>query len=658
MNILLRLLLLSVLTTILTQCATAPRKTPPISAGPKAQEEIAKAQVEMAAGSDKKAIQRLRTVVTKYPGSDVSDDAAILIGQIHFKNREYLLAYESFMSVVNSDVFSPSEGDALLWAARSLHKLGRLDEALALTQKTLKVPGLSAPMLLENHKLRFHILSELGDRLEALKALLYLAEHDPDEKARNGHQLKALDYVSSRLTEAELAKVADSSEFKLVRAPALLKYAILLFEQRDFSKARGYFIDVTSLVPNTESAERADSYIRQIDARRTVDPKTIGAVLPLTGKHSAVGYKTLRGIQLGLGIYGRESSDFRLAIVDAEDNPDQARKAVERLVTEDSVVAIIGSLLSRTSTAVAAKADELGVPSICLSQKAGITEIGSMVFRNALTSQMQVRHIVNTAMNDLGLRRFGILFPNDAYGVEFANLFWDEVLANGGTITAAQTYTPNSTDFSGPIERMIGTYYPEDRTDEYKHLLKEWQKNRTSITARSAPPEDLLPPVVDFEALFIPDSSKALSQIAPNLAFHDVSNVWFLGTNLWNTETLAKTNEKYLQRALFVDSNFSGNEDFKKSTFFKEYRAVFGEDPGLFEAQGYDAALAIRQTLASGERTRSGVADRLKGLSQFRGALGVSQMTSRRELTRPTLALAIHEGKILRFQDVPKEQKK
>jgi ABC-type branched-subunit amino acid transport system substrate-binding protein len=125
--------------------------------------------------------------------------------------------------------------------------------------------------------------------------------------------------------------------------------------------------------------------------------------------------------------------------MDSEGNPDNARRGVERLVKEDNVIAIIGSLLSKTAPAVAAKANELGVPTLALSQKAGVTEVGPSVFRNALTSEMQVRQLVKSAMEDLKLRRFAILYPNDPYGVEYANIFWDEVLARGGVITAAQT---------------------------------------------------------------------------------------------------------------------------------------------------------------------------------------------------------------------------
>ena len=67
---------------------------------------------------------------------------------------------------------------------------------------------------------------------------------------------------------------------------------------------------------------------------------------------------------------------------------------------------------------------------------------------------------------------------DEPFGVEYANLFWDEVLARGGSIAGAQIYSPAETDFRGPVKRLVGTYYLEDRKTEYQGRLKEWYKKQ------------------------------------------------------------------------------------------------------------------------------------------------------------------------------------
>ena len=43
-----------------------------------------------------------------------------------------------------------------------------------------------------------------------------------------------------------------------------------------------------------------------------------------------------------------------------------------------------------------------------------------------------------------------------------------------------------------------------------------------SFNMRITPPKDLFAPVVDFDAIFVPDDIRAIGQIAPMLAYHDI----------------------------------------------------------------------------------------------------------------------------------------
>jgi len=646
MTIVLRWILGLVLITTFS-CTTAPKKKPQVPAPMDAKKEFNKAQIEIAAGADKKAIPRLKAIIAKYPNSDVSDDATIQLAKIYTKQNQHELAYKTYMSLVESDVFSQNEGEALLGASKALHKLGRLDESSALSARGLKIPGLSENLRLEFFKHRFAVLSAIGDRLEALRALSYIYNKEPKPEIRNNAQARGNEIINYYLQEKELERVVGDSSFGFVRAQAAFRLGLLKLRNKDFDGARSSFARAADWGQGTPVQPQAENYLAQVDSRRRVDPYSIGTVLPLTGRHAQVAHKTLRGLQLGLGVYGPDRSNFKLAVVDSEGNPEGARRAVERLVTEDSVIAVVGSLLSREATAVASKTEELGVPSIALSQKAGLTEGGTYIFRNAVTSAMQVRELVRLAMEQLGLKRFAILYPNDTYGVEYANLFWDEVLARGGTIAGAQIYNPSETDFRGPIKRLVGTYYVEDRRIEYQNRLRDWYRKQKKISTRSSPPDDILPAIVDFDALFIPDTPKALGQIAPMLVYQGVTNTRLLGTNIWNSSELVRRGERHVENAVFVDTNIVNDPAFKASKFFSDFVKTYGEEPGLFEAQGYEAGVMLRQTISGGERSRVGLAEGLNRMRQFQGVGGMLSMNEQRELTRPLTPFIVKGAEIV-----------
>ncbi|WP_413559164.1 penicillin-binding protein activator [Bdellovibrio sp. HCB209] len=481
------------------------------------------------------------------------------------------------------------------------------------------------------------------DPLENLKNLVVMSVQAPTKQEQDVYRLRAIEDVENRLNEKQLEEVADNSDYGYLRGHAMSRLADKALEERDISKAKKYYAGVMDYLPESDLAARAKDIISQLDAAKNVQSKTIGVVLPLSGRNAPVGQRALRGLEMGLGLHV-PGSGFKLAVMDSEGNPDSARRGVERLVKEDNVIAVVGSLLSKTAPAVAAKADELGVPSIALSQRSGLTEIGSTVFRNSLTSEMQVRQLVRTAMDDMGMKKFAVLYPNDQYGIEFTNIFWDEVLTRGGQITAIQTYSTKETDFRLVVQRLVGTYYGEGRQEEFNLRLKDLKHSDKKRSARKDNTENVLPPITDFDAIFIPDSAKAMGQIAAMLAFNDVRGVKLMGTNLWNTAGIAKRAGNFANNLMFVDSMAPTSQD--QSRFLTEYKNLYGEAPSLIEIQAYDAGLILRQLVAAGADSREALTARLLGLKKFPGSLGTLTMSSEREIDRPVVSLTVEKGEI------------
>lgn len=569
-----------------------------------------------------------------------------------FDAKDYNRAYDFNMHASESWKGQPRELEALVWADRSLFRSGRFHESADMSEALLKRATWNEQLTGELTSYYFKSLENINDNFVALTVAMSAQTNPLLVKEKESYRLKAIEIVESKLGVTELEKVSGDSQFGDLRSAAAFRLGEMSLDAKDPDSARRYFSRAISVAEQSEWAIRSKDILDQLEAVRRVEPKTVGVVLPMTGRSAAISQKILRGVQMGLGLYGNVPSSFKLAVVDSEGNPDNARRGVERLVKEDNVIAVIGSVLSKNAPAVAAKSSELGVPSINLSQKSGITEAAPTVFRNSLTSEMQVRYLVKTAMEDLGMKRFAILYPNDLYGIEFANEFWDEVLARGGTIVGAQTYSAKETDFRYPIQRLVGTYYVEARADEYRLRLNEWTKAQTKRSARVTPPDDLLPPITDFDAIFIPDSAKALGQISAMLSYNGVKSPKLLGTNLWNIPDIAKRAGHFANNLLFVDSFVATDKRFASSQFIKEYKAVFNETPGIFEVQGYDAALLLRQLVSKGHTSRESLTRALSGVADFPGAIGPLSMTPDREILRPLVALTLENGAVVPFTKV------
>ncbi|MFN8791298.1 MAG: penicillin-binding protein activator [Bdellovibrionales bacterium] len=449
------------------------------------------------------------------------------------------------------------------------------------------------------------------------------------------------------LTPDQLRSAYQDPQYTAYRSEILFRLGEQEMARRNTDLAMSYFNQLMNQDQSSIWAQQAKNNVELLNSLSRVSSTTIGVLLPLSGRGSAVGQRMLKSIQMGLGLhYG--ASNFQLAVVDTQGNPDKARRGVERLVREDNVVAILGTLSSKEAESASIKAGELGVPLITLSLRSGLTDLSPFIYRNALTPEMQIHHLVRTAMHQYGMKKFAILYPNDAYGVESANLFWDEVLARGGEITAAQVYDPNATDFRHVCQRVVGTFYIESRLEEYKTKQKEFSLRAQKRSSReNISPEDILPPVQTFDAIFIPDSAKNMGQISAFLSYVGVKETHLLGMNLWNVPNLARRAGHFQNSLLFVDGFVQNSVESKNSRFVAEFKSLFRDDPTMMEIQAYESALILRGLIMNGADSRREVTEELLEVQNFPGAVGPLTMSPEREVLRPLFSLTLRKGEVI-----------
>lgn len=481
--------------------------------------------------------------------------------------------------------------------------------------------------------------------LKAANAYSEISQKSIAPSDQDAAKQKALALIEKKLSPADLESFADESDNNVLRGFAYLLLGKLQLIELKKSDAESSFESVLDVSPGTLWELEAKANLVDIKSLTSVAPTTIGAVLPLSGKNAAQGARALRGLTMGLGLH-LGASNFKLAVVDSEGTPEAASKAVSRLVKEDNVIAIVGDIVSKSSESVAQKCSEFGVPVIALSQKSKITEIGPSVFRNALTSHQQIKYLVRSAMVDLEMNSFAIMYPNDPFGIEYANVFWEEVLARGGKITAVQTYNSTDKDFRLPVEKILGIYYGEARLAEYRSSLKELRLSDKKRSLRQSNSEVVLKPIIDFDAIFIPDDSKNFGQIAAMIAYYDVTEMKFLGTNLWNSPNLSKRTGIFGDNIYFADTYLDARKDSQSYKFLNEYKSLYNEDPSLIEVQAYDSALFLRQLIAGGAESREDVITKLMETSEFPGSAGLVKMGDNRELLRPLTLLTLTKGEV------------
>jgi len=212
-------------------------------------------------------------------------------------------------------------------------------------------------------------------------------------------------------------------------------------------------------------------------------------------------------------------------------------------------------------------------------------------------------------------------------------------------ITAVESYDPKSTDFAVEIKKMVGLFYPRPKPN-IEEEEEEKEEDKEQLEQKMEEPE----PIVDFDAVFIPDSYERAGLIASQLAYHDVLGVTLLGTNLWNSPKLIDIAGRYVHGAIFPSGFFSGSGYIGVDSFVDRYRTSFGQEPQFLAAIGYDTIRVVKEILkekGKDIKTRKNFRSALAGNKYFDSVTGPMFFDDERRAKRDPLLLTISGGHFL-----------
>jgi branched-chain amino acid transport system substrate-binding protein len=556
----------------------------------------------------KDAAINFELIAVNYPKVGISADALFRAAEIHETLKDSKKAISNLEKLIINYPFSH-----LIDSSRV--RLGGLYLRAGKYQETRDV---LSPVDLKSYdrKEQTRILLDLREALKMLEnwgelAFCDIKIYDSTTELSLLSLIKAeiLELVESKLDPDTLMKISESRKSLYPGDLAIFKLSKIAYHIRDFKNARNYLAYFLREYPISEYYREGQDLYDRLTKRKSPDPKSIGLLLPLSGPNSFIGELALKGVMLATHLFQKAKGpfdDFKIIIRDTEGNADLTARRFDELVLEGGVIGIIGPMLARPSEIAALKAQEYGVPVILLNQNEGITEIGDYVFRNFITKSTQTKALAKFAVENLKIKRFAFLYPRHSFGIDFMNSFWDEIAAYPDvSVRGAESYDSSANDFSEPIKKLVGLDNLSFRENEI--CTKEEMDRRLSKGEEGGQcyeAEDL-PPIIDFEALVIPDNSEKIVQIAPALLFHKVKAIQLLGSNLWNSENIFKENTgKYLQGAIFTDSYFKKSTNPRLGAFAKDYSAEFGDEPDLISVHAYEAASVMLEAI-----TRSNPSD-------------------------------------------------
>jgi ABC-type branched-subunit amino acid transport system substrate-binding protein/predicted negative regulator of RcsB-dependent stress response len=637
-----------------------------------AQSDFQLAKAALDDGKYDLAALRFSAFVQRYKDSQLVDEALFRRAQALTKAGRLQESQAALQDFLEKHPTSPHKNSAALELAAVQSKLGQAGPPpaqLDTSQLSEKEKNQAAAALAESY-------ARSGQPGEAMRWAARALESAPAQEhdARLKDFERALDAAPGR----DIARLVSDLDRKSPAWPAAaLKLARIQLHLGDRSHARELASDIVSADGQGPYADTARGVLKAAQEPGPLNPRLLGIVLPLTGDLKGFADQALNGIALTLDLQGRGS--LMVEVVDTKGEPDAAADAVDQLAHRGAI-AILGPLGIAEGLAAATRAQQLGIPLLSLSRAEGLTALGEYIFRDMPTSSAQARAVAEYAQKKLNAKSFGILHPDSTYGDEMARYFWDAVDAGGSEVRAFEHYPLRTTTFKPFVQHMVGRSPAdlEERqqfSDEVEKIMKEIKdpyRRRKAVNQL----RNQQAPVVDFDAMFIPDSARTVRLIAPAIAAEDVittgcdtkelevvkrttkneqlRTVQLLGTSLWDSPDLVDERSgvaRYVQCSIFVDVFFANSERPATKKFVDDFNSAYRRSPGFLEAHAFDAASMLKRVL---DERRPGSRDDLRAalsnLSKpFEGAAGDTVFGRDREAQKPFFWLWINRGNILEF---------
>lgn len=342
----------------------------------------------------------------------------------------------------------------------------------------------------------------------------------------------------------------------------------------------------------------------------------VGEYGSLSGSEATFGISTSEGVNLAFaeknkagGIKGKQ---IKLITLDNQGKPEEARAAVQRLVTQDRVVAVIGEVASGRTLAAAPVAQQYKVPMITPSStNPKVTEVGDYIFRVCFIDPFQGLVMAKFAHQEIKKQRVAILRDvKSDYSTGLADVFTTEFKKMGGEIVADESYQAGETDFKAQLTQIKGKR-----------------------------PEAIFVPGYYTEVGLIARQARQLGMTVP-----------LLGGDGWDSEKLSELGQDAIKGSYFSNHYTTESTDPVVVDFIKKYRETYkGKTPDGLAALGYDAAKILIEAMERApELTPLAIRDEIAKTKNFTGVTGVISIDEKRNATKSAVVVQV-DGKINRF---------
>jgi branched-chain amino acid transport system substrate-binding protein len=344
--------------------------------------------------------------------------------------------------------------------------------------------------------------------------------------------------------------------------------------------------------------------------RGKIDGLVLGAALPLTGQYAQYGVVPRNAIQLAIKQRKAAGYPYNVSVQyeDTQLRPNLALTAIRKLIDVHGVPVVFGAAGSNETEVIGPIAQQNKVVLISPSSTAAnLSKIGDFFFRT-IASDVQEGQFMARFVFGQGVKNVAIFAVNDTGTKSLADSFRDEFVKLGGTVSGYVLAPKDANDLRTQITSL--------RSASAAAVFAVGYAAETGIFLRQAKELTLGVPVYSAHPAEAPEVRKIAGDAAEGLIF----------------STPARAD------ASGVGAKFSA-----------AYRAEYGQDPGEFAPEAYDAAMLILDAIHAAGPNPTSIRDYLRKVRGYDGASGLITFSGTGDVEKPINIMIIKDGKVVPF---------
>ena len=290
----------------------------------------------------------------------------------------------------------------------------------------------------------------------------------------------------------------------------------------------------------------------------------IGSYSSNTGATATFGVFQLHGTEMAIdeinakgGINGKKIKHINY---DNKSDNDETLAVINRLISQDKVVAILGEATSGRSKIGAQVAQQNKIPMLTSSAtNPDVTKVGNYIFRACFIDPFQGMVMAKFMTENLKLKKAAILRDiKSDYSVGLADIFAQKLKDAGGEVVKDISYQEGDIDFKSQL---------------------------TAIKAANP------------DAIFVPGYYNEVALIAKQKAELGMQAIPMLGGDGWSSPKLFEIAKEAINGNYFSNHYTTESTDPKTQEFVKAFKAKYHEDADVMAALAYDAVYLMAEAI-------------------------------------------------------------